>query len=303
MRKSDSLQVGVFGLSAALLVAQRRRLFAQHKLDVTFTRVASSAEQFSDFAAGRYQIVQTAFDNVASYHLNDRNPLGARFAVQAAFALDNGWNLTVVSSPEIAHLSDLRGATVSVDGMSTVFAFVLFEILAQAGLDHEDYSVVSHGGVTSRLERLLEGGADATLLSHGLELVAASRGCNRLAGSLETIDPYLGQVMAVEPTWYSDNQAVVERFHAAYAEGLHIVLDQSNREEVVTAIEDARSVPTHLAEAMLDAELSPSGVARTTTIDPVAALNVLALRKKFGGFESEQDLEALAARTSPLFVS
>ena len=302
MPELTPLHISIFGLPAAMLVAQRRQLFAHHGLDVTFTRVASSAEQFSDFAAGRYQLVQTAFDNVASYHMNSRNSMGQRFDVRAVFALDAGMNLTVVSRPEIGQLEDLRGATVSVDAVTTGFAFVLFGMLERAGLARGDYTIVSHGGVASRLERLLVGEADATLLSNGLELVGMAGGLKKLAVSQELVDPYLGSVVAVSEGWYRDNQDVVRRFHDAYSKGLQATLDHGNREEVVSAIAEARSVPTVLAEAILDAELSPSGVARTTTIDTQAALNVLTLRGKFGGFESEQDLEALAASSSPLFV-
>ncbi|MDT0183954.1 ABC transporter substrate-binding protein [Microbacterium sp. ARD31] len=283
------LEMGVFGLTAPFLVASARDLFAARGLDVTWSRVTSSDEQFRDFASGRYQLLQTAFDNVASYHSNAGNAVGRRLDVRALFALDAGMNLTLTSVPGVEDVAALRGRTVSVDSRTTGFAFVLFGLLERAGLGEDDYEVASHGGVVTRMQALLAGDAEASLLSNGFEVLGAQQGLVPLATSKDLIDPYLGSVLALSAGWYADNRGAAHAFRDAYEEALDYTLSAGNRSDVVALISSARGVTHVQAEAILAAELGELGVARSTAISPEAARNVLTLRARFGGFETAHD--------------
>ncbi|MPV89320.1 hypothetical protein GB882_11640 [Georgenia ruanii] len=286
-----------------MVVAQAAGFFAAQDLAVTYERVESSEAQFRDLAGGRYQFVHTAFDNVPNYRLNRQNPLGDRFQVSVVFALDRGMDLTVVGAPEVESLADLRGRVVSVDALDTGFAFVLFDILASAGLERDvDYEVVRHGGVASRFDRLLAGDASATLLSNGLELVAMARGLNRLARYEDVVTPYLGGVIAAADAWLDGHGKLASRFRAAYEEALRFVLDPVNRTDVVAQVAAARGIPVERSEAIVGAELSDTGLARSTSIDPRAVETVLRLRAAWGGFEEELDIAALASADSELFA-
>jgi ABC-type nitrate/sulfonate/bicarbonate transport system substrate-binding protein len=296
------VDVGVFGLPAPFLAASTLGLFAERGLDVAFHRVASSDEQFRDFAAGRHHLLQTAFDNVASYHSNAANAVGRRLDVRALFALDAGMNLTLTSTPAITDLAQLRGRTVSVDSPTTGFAFVLFGLLAQAGLHRGDYDVVSHGGVVTRLRALQTGDTDATLLSNGFEVLGAWEGFVPLATSKDLVDPYLGSVLALSDGWYAEHPDTAHRFREAYEEAVEYCLAEANRREVAAMIGAARSIDAAQADAILDAELGPLGVARSTTIDLDAARNVLALREQFGGFEAVHDAASLDRLRAALVV-
>lgn len=298
----DTLLVGIFAPSAPMIVAQAEGFFRDRGLAVAYERVASSEAQFRDLAAGHYALVHTAFDNVASYRLNPSNALGEPLPIRACFALDFGMNLSAVAAPDVASVADLRGRIVSVDATDTGFAFVLYTILEAAGLTRgTDYEVVRHGGVLSRMEQLLAGNAAATLLSNGLELVAASRGLRRLAGVNDVVSPYLGSVIAATDVWLEGNREVEARFRDGYEQALAFVVDPSNRDRVVREVAQARELSIDVAEAIFSAELRTEGLARSTTIDAAAAENVLRLRARWGGFEHEQDLPALAASGSELF--
>jgi len=299
----DKFLVGIFAPSAPMIIAQTEGFFRDCGLEVAYDRVESSEAQFRNLASGRYSLVQTAFDNVASYSLNQSNALGRRFPVQACLALDGGMNLSLMASPEVAVVADLRGRTVSVDSPDTGFAFVLYSILEAAGLTRDvDYEVVLHGGVVSRMERLLAGESAATLLSNGLELVAKARGLHRLAGSQEAVSPYLGSVIAATHPWIDAHPGTITRFRAAFESATKFVLDSSNRIEVVGRIAEARHLPVDVAATVLFAELEEAGLSRSITIDANAAMNVLELRAKWGGFDKAQELAALVTANSDLFA-
>jgi ABC-type nitrate/sulfonate/bicarbonate transport system substrate-binding protein len=299
----DTVLVGIFAPSAPMIVAQTEGFFRDRGLAVAYERVASSEAQFRDLASGHYALVHTAFDNVASYRLNPSNALGERLPVRACFALDFGMNLSAVAAPDVASVADLRGRVVSVDATDTGFAFVLYTILEAAGLKRgTDYEVVRHGGVLSRMEQLLAGNAAATLLSNGLELVATAAGLRRLAGAHDVVSPYLGSVIAATESWLEGNREVAARFRDGYEQALAFVVDPSNRDRVVREVAEARHLTIDVAQAVLSAELQDEGLARSTTIDADAAQSVLRLRARWGGFDAEQDLQALAAPGSELFA-
>jgi ABC-type nitrate/sulfonate/bicarbonate transport system substrate-binding protein len=96
--------MGVFFKSLPMIVAQKNGFFSKNGLDVTYAQVSSSRQQFKSLADGTYDIVQTAVDNVAAYHLNKNNPLGRR--KRSAVSV---WLVTVVRVEVGRDYRDWRG--------------------------------------------------------------------------------------------------------------------------------------------------------------------------------------------------
>lgn len=294
------LRVGVFGLTTPLLVGSARGIFADHGLALDVRRVASSEDQFRDLADGNYDVVLTAFDNVAHYHLNAGNALGRTLDVRAVLALDNGMNLSLVAGAHIRSIQDLRGRRVSVDSPRSGFAFVLYALLERAGIDiQRDVAIVSHGGVASRYARLRDGDADATLLSNGLEASAARDGLIVLGNSSDVVHPYLGSVAATADPAAAE---LAVRFRAAYEEARSVVFATGSRREAIDAVATGRDVPLDAAAAILDAELGALGLTPNSRLDGPGARNTLLLRARYDGFEQPVDADALSAPDSPLFA-
>lgn len=287
-----TLTVGVFGLSGPVLIARSRRLFEQHGVEVAFDQVTSSDQQFQDLASGRYQLVVTAFDNIVSYASNAGNAVGRRLDVIAPAAFDAGMNLSLIGNG-VGSIEELRGRTLAVDAEHTGFAFVLYELLAGAGLRRGvDYELVRHGGVFHRFQRILAGESAGTLLSNGFEALAELAGLSVLGTSDDVVRPYLGAVLGAERTWYLDHEDEGVAFMRAYEEALAIALDPAHHGEVVEAIATARGVSTEQAEAIWAGERGPRGLLPTTAIDVEGARGVIALRLANDGFESAEDLDA-----------
>ena len=76
---------------------------------------------------------------------------------------------------------DLKGKTLSVDAMTTGFAFVARELVASNALTETDVTFVRAGGTANRYRELIAGKHDATLLRTPFELLAQNRGFNLLA--------------------------------------------------------------------------------------------------------------------------
>jgi len=118
----------------------------------------------------------TAVDNIVAYvEGQGQAPIGPQPDFFAFMGSDSGF-LSLVSVPEIKAVSGLKGKVLSVDAMTTGYAFVLYEILRRNGLDKEtcDYRVVGAGGMVQRWTALRERRNDGTLLSAPYNCPSAS---------------------------------------------------------------------------------------------------------------------------------
>jgi ABC-type nitrate/sulfonate/bicarbonate transport system substrate-binding protein len=283
----ENLTIGVFGATAPMLAGRALHLFEKEGVGVTWDRVRSSTQQFLDLASGKYDLIETAFDNVIFYALSAANVTQRKLPVKAFASLDGGMDLGVSTRKGISGYKDLRGGSVSVDAPHTGYAFVLYELLEQNGLVRgRDYNVLEHGAVAKRYEQLLQGHADATLLNYGYETLAARQGCGRLARSRDHLFPYQGSVLAALGDVIDQRAVALQGFVAAYRRALDYVTNPSHWPVVISQISQGRNINESDAEVVLRSELSDVGLSRDVDhIDPVAANAVIRLRVKNGGLE------------------
>jgi ABC-type nitrate/sulfonate/bicarbonate transport system substrate-binding protein len=192
----DAMVVGSFTPSVVLDVAASTGRLAAAGLTVTEEPVASSPGQFRSLVDGELDVALTSPDNVLAYRFSTRNPIGERLDARIVGAIDRGMGLGLYGRPGLAP-SDLRGATIGVDVLTSGFALALYALIDHLGVDREDYELTALGSTPKRLQALLAGECDATMLNAGNELVAEAAGCVRLAGVTDTFAPYLGTVVAV----------------------------------------------------------------------------------------------------------
>ena len=300
---ANPLRMGVFSISPALAAGEKKGFFADNDVHVTLEQVESSEQQFRDFDAGAYDVLQTSWDNVVNYRCNASNDLGRPLNVLADFALDLGMGLSVVTPPEIPSMEAVRGGEVAVDAADSGYAYVLYSLLEKAGLRRDiDYTVVSQGSVAERYRKMSDGYASATLLSDGLEVLARELGMNQLADESALGTPYVGSVAAWNGDWYADNRDTAMRFRDAYEAALGWVLEPGNRDEAAELVATVRGLPPQDARVVFDAELGPWGLARDTHITDEAARAVIALRQQYDGFDEDPAVNPYGD-LAPFFVN
>ena len=101
---TQTLRLGIFSANVVANWAEEHGVFAAHGLAVQQIPVASSPAQFASLMDGEYDAVLTSPDNVATYVLNERNPLGRRLDLQILRAVDRGGRLSLVGAPGIERL-------------------------------------------------------------------------------------------------------------------------------------------------------------------------------------------------------
>src|SRR5262249_2411 len=167
-----TLQVIVFpgGFNWPIWAAQDNGDFAREGLAVTLTPTPSSVFQLTNLIDGRFDIAMTAIDNVIAYDEGQGEAPGTATPDLVAFmGGDNGF-LRLVVQPDGGTYADLKGKEMSVDALTTGYAFVLRKMLERGGLKENDVSLVRAGGVLQRWEALREKKHAGTLLITPFEI-------------------------------------------------------------------------------------------------------------------------------------
>ncbi|MDQ1512513.1 MAG: hypothetical protein QOC59_355 [Microbacteriaceae bacterium] len=296
---TQALRLGIFSANIVAAWAQAHDVFANFGLTVEQIPVASSPEQFRSLMAGEYDAVLTSPDNVATYVLNESNPLGSRLDLQILRAVDHGGRLSLVGRPGIEALTDIAGGRFAVDVPTSGFAYVGFALLRRAGLEPgRDYEVVTAGATPRRRQLLAEGEFDATLLNAGHEARAARAGAHVLGVVSEVVQPYLGTVLATRADGVSPAvRALLDAWDAAERD----VVQPDRRNDVVALLAAQPDTDRDTAVQMYDTLLDPvHGLCVGGEVEPAALEAVLRLRAEQGGFEEDHDLAALARPGSRL---
>jgi len=290
---THTLRLGIFSANVVADWAAEHGVFAAHDLTVEQIPVASSPAQFASLMDDEYDAVLTSPDNVATYVLNERNPLGRRLDLEIVRAVDRGGRLSLVGAPGIDAPRALAGRRFAVDVPTSGFAFVGFELLRRAGLEAgRDYEVITAGATPRRRQLLADGAFEATLLNAGHEARAARSGAHVLGVVSDVVRPYLGTVLA---TRAGVDTPALRALLAAWHDAEQAVLDPANRSEVLALLSRQPDTDDAIAATMYETLLDPlHGICAGGTVDPAAFEAVLRLRADQGGFESDHDLAALS---------
>lgn len=280
--------VNVFpgGFNWPIYVGQDKGLFERHGIKVAIQDTPNSIAQMTDFANEKFDIAMTAVDNIVAYvEGQGQAPIGPQPEFFAFMGVDSGF-LSLVAAPEIKSIADLRGKTLSVDAMTTGYAFVLYDIMRRNGFDKDkgDYRVVSAGGMVQRWNALREGRQQATLLSAPYNLIARNAGFTELTKATDVIGPYQGNVAAARRAWAADNADKVVGYTKGYRSSVAWLYDAGNRGEAIEILRrHLPQMPQDVAEMSYSELLGPAhGFFPTCEFVDRGFDCVLELRRRYG---------------------
>jgi ABC-type nitrate/sulfonate/bicarbonate transport system substrate-binding protein len=283
---AGTIKVIVFpgGFNLPLWTGIERQFFKSYGLDVEPQYTVNSVEQLSGMIAGRWEIALTGFDNIVAYQEGQGE---AKIDVTPdLFAFMGGDTafLRLVVQPDIASYADLKGKTLSVDALTTGFAFVLRKMLAHNGLSESEVSFERAGGALQRFEALKAGKHAGTLLVTPFDLIGKQSGLRVLQSASEVLPHYQGISGAARRSWAKDNADTLTAFIRGYLDALDWLYASGNKQAACELL--AAKVPgmsPQLAASTYDVLLD-----RKAGFDPQAALDikgietVLALRSEYG---------------------
>lgn len=282
----QELKVIVFpgGFNWPLWAGQSQGFFARNGVEVKLVDTPSSTFQLTGLARGDYEIAVTAIDNLIAYREGQGAPGVDGSDLVAVMGGDNGF-LKLTALPQINTIADLKGKEVSVDALTTGYAFVLLELLERNGLMLDrDYRTVAAGGVLQRYQQLLEGKHAATLLLSPFDVLAQARGMRVLADASASFGHYQGLVGGVRRSWAQQHREALTGYIRGYRQALDWLYDPANKPAALDLF--MKHVPGATPQSAAGAYailLDPkSGFDRQAKVDEEGTRTVLQLREKYG---------------------
>ncbi len=281
-----TLQVIVFpgGFNWPIWAAQDNGAFAREGLDVKLTPTPSSVFQLMNLIEGKFDIAMTAIDNLIAYDEGQGEaPVAATPDLFAFMGGDNGF-LRLVVQPEISAYADLKDKELSVDALTTGYAFVLRKMLERGGLNANEVSLVRAGGVLQRWEALREKKHAGTLLITPFDILAQTQVLRVLGNAVDVLGPYQGLVGGARRSWARDNADKLVGFIRAYRSGLAWLYEPANKSSALQIMQkNVRGMTPELAAKTYDVLLAPSGgFDRQAAITMDGVRSVLLLRSEYG---------------------
>jgi ABC-type nitrate/sulfonate/bicarbonate transport system substrate-binding protein len=281
-----TLQVIVFpgGFNWPIWAAQERGAFTREGLDVKLTPTPSSVFQLTNLVEGKFDIAMTAIDNLVAYREGQGEaPVSGTADLFAFMGGDNGF-LRLIVQPEIRTYNDLRGKELSVDALTTGYAFVLRKMLERGGLPDGAATLVRAGGVLQRWEALREHKHAGTLLITPFEIMAEAQGFRRLGNAVDVLGRYQGLVGGARESWARANADKVVSFIRAYRTGLDWLYDRANKGEALRILQsNVKGMTPELAAKTYDVLLADEGgFQRQAALDEEGIRTVLRLRSEYG---------------------
>ena len=288
----EPISVIVFpgGFNWPIWVAQDKGFFAKGGLEVKLTPTPSSAFQLSNLIDGKFDIGHTAIDNVVAYMEGQGE---AKFEAKPDLVVfmggDNGF-LSLVTQPEIKSYNDLKGKTVSVDAMTTGYAFVLFDLLKRNGLTASDYKVERAGGVMGRWQALQEKKHAGTMLISPFDILAKDQGFNALQYAIDLYGNYQGLVGATRREWAQKIQSSSKPTCAAISPVSRIFTSRRTKDEAIGILrKNLPQMSPQLASQTYDLLVGPKGFSRTAEIDVAGVRKVLGAAQRIRPTQEDAD--------------
>ena len=279
------LRVIVFpgGFNLPLWAAERQGFFAANGVRVILTPTPSSTFQMQGLAEGRFDIAMTAFDNVVAYQEGQGEAeIPPNPDLFAFLGSDDGF-LSVMGGKGVQRFSDLKGRKLSVDALTTGFAFVLRALLEKNGVAESEVTFERAGGLVERFPKLLDGTHAATVVLTPFDLIAQAKGHVQLARAAEHLGAYQGVVGAARRSWARDNRAALDGFVRAFRDGVSFLYENRDVAEALL-VANMRAMTPALAKQSLAVFLGEkTGFFRDLRLDPQGMRTVLALRSKYTG--------------------
>jgi ABC-type nitrate/sulfonate/bicarbonate transport system substrate-binding protein len=273
------------GFNLPIWVGLRQGFFAAEGLHIDLHFTPNSVYQITNLLADRYDIAMTAIDNVVAYQEGQNEaPINPDPDLIAFLGSDNAF-LSLVSQQPFSRISDLKGQTLTVDAMTTGFAFVLREILARNGITEDQVRFERAGGVSSRFRAMLENPKHAgTMQMTPFEILGEQRGMRTLVRASEVIGPYMGMCGVARRRWAQANEAAVVGYTKAYVRAVRWLREPGNRpvaEALLVAHVNALSpaLAPKVADLLLD---DRNGFRADASFDIPGIRTVLELRSKYG---------------------
>jgi ABC-type nitrate/sulfonate/bicarbonate transport system substrate-binding protein len=228
----------------AIFVARDKGFYDRHgiTLDLVFTGTSAAATQA--LAGGSLHMTVSSTD--AAFIAQQKVP-----EMRQIFSLVGKLPYSLMVTPEIKRVEDLKGKVAGATTPKTGDAYILRSVLDAHGLkDGRDYSVIVAGTPPARAEAMQRGTIQATVLFEPQVSFLKEKGMVELlrADAVPRLKDYPFISVLAMRSWVRANEDAVVRFGRATGEATEWLYDPRNRAEAVRILARSLKVEERYAE-------------------------------------------------------
>jgi ABC-type nitrate/sulfonate/bicarbonate transport system substrate-binding protein len=194
--------------------AQSLGLWKAAGVEVDLTVTGSSIQQLAALKKGAFDI---GFQQVD--HIVRGVEQGADLFI--FMGQSHAPELSLIVSPDIATISDLKGTNIVVDDARTGYSLLLRSLFAQHGLNDGDTHFRNVGGSQERFEAMKNGEGAACFINPPFDRNLVAAGLKSLGTSSDYFPTYPGPIAATRRAWAREHKvellAFIRGFNQAYA--------------------------------------------------------------------------------------
>jgi NitT/TauT family transport system substrate-binding protein len=139
----------------------------------------------------------------------------------------------VFAKPQIKQITDLKGKTISIGGVTDVTLIYVKAFLASAGLKVGDVDFVYAKAAGDRFSALVSGGVDATLLNPPTYFKATALGYTNLGETAPHVKDIPFTVWAANSNWAAKNPVALTAFARSYKRGVEWLYNPANKQQAI----------------------------------------------------------------------
>ncbi len=249
-------------------IAQEAGLFQKYNLDFQLVFIASSPFVTAAMLGGDADLSLLGGVGIVRAFVQGATDLTFIAGVK------NVMTQSIVASPEIKRVEDLRGKKIAVSRIGGNTHYFALQVLRRYGIDGtKDVTFIQTGGEFEALAALIKGGVHAASMTPPADYLAVSQGGHRLVYGPDLRIPYAATIFATRRSVIAKRPQVIGQFVRAMAEAakilhtdkefayrvlgkqLHVddrkVLDASYNAEI-TALERRLDIKPEALQAILD---------------------------------------------------
>jgi len=239
-------------------------LMMKRLLAAIFAAVFAFAIQLRDARAEVANLAVIVFPGVQNLPM---------FAAQAnGFYTKRGLSIDLKFTP---NSDELRNGLAVVDAINTAYAFQLYEMLRQKGLNKGDYEVKSVGGTGFRA-MTKDKAMVVAIMNPPFSIRGEKAGLKDMGTVFAVLGAYQGTTAFVLRSWGKANADTRVKYLEAYVEGWRWSFDPKNKAEAIKLLAERLKLPEDIA--ILSYDSTRDGFNRDGAIDMEGVNNMLKLR-------------------------
>jgi ABC-type nitrate/sulfonate/bicarbonate transport system substrate-binding protein len=211
----------------------------------------------------------------------------AALAGSDAVAIDTEFKnpvYSLIAKPALKTYAALKDKLIGLADEQGTITIAMRELLAQHGLQRQDYVVKTEDGTPQRFYCLLHSDCDAVVLGQPQDLQAIAQGYSLIGRSDDAVPDFLYTVTAVRASWAATHRDALVRFVRAMARSFAFIGDAKNRDAVAKIIADATGCSDAIAAQTLDLFFQPGRdvLPKRGEIDLAALQQLIAMMAEAG---------------------